>query len=184
MTERWGKYMASREWALLKRAVKDRARNRCERCQHGPLDQIHHLTYIHAYHEHLEDLQGLCAPCHEYLSGVDAYDPMEAHQSFFDILDVQFIYEDGHTDHTTCRAQIEPAPMIEQADIDPQSETFTVRRFQRITPEQARLVIYEEFDHYETRVLEGNHELAQRILTLRHDSRTGTFHDVPPETTT
>lgn len=75
MNERWGKYLASREWALLKRAVKKRAGNKCERCLVAALDQVHHLTYIRAYCEQLDDLQGLCGPCHEFISAVTDIDP-------------------------------------------------------------------------------------------------------------
>ncbi len=62
-------YLASREWALKREAVRQRAGNKCERCIVGPCDQVHHLTYERIGAEKLEDLQALCVGCHEFLSG-------------------------------------------------------------------------------------------------------------------
>ncbi len=68
-------YMASREWALLRVRVKARAHGVCERCGRAPVTQTHHLTYARLGHEWLKDLQGVCAGCHEWLSGVSQVDP-------------------------------------------------------------------------------------------------------------
>ncbi len=68
-------YLASREWALLKRQVKARSKGKCERCRYGDHEQTHHLTYARIGHEWLEDLQGVCRECHEFLSGVSDRDP-------------------------------------------------------------------------------------------------------------
>lgn len=68
-------YLASREWALLREAVRQRSGNKCERCQIRGMDQVHHLTYERVGGERLTDLQGICSPCHEYLSGKRGYDP-------------------------------------------------------------------------------------------------------------
>ncbi len=62
---------------LLKRRVKERAGNVCERCHSAPVQDIHHITYIRAYFERLEDLQGLCRPCHEYVSAKNDTDPLD-----------------------------------------------------------------------------------------------------------
>lgn len=61
-------YIRTSEWKRLCRQVKERARNRCERCppsviQLGPF-QVHHLTYDRFMCELLSDLQHLCVPCH------------------------------------------------------------------------------------------------------------------------
>ena len=71
-------YMASREWALKKKAVRERAENICERCASCEIQNIHHVTYRNLGHEDpWEDLQGLCRPCHEYLSAEKGIDPAE-----------------------------------------------------------------------------------------------------------
>lgn len=69
------RYMASREWALKREAVRRRSKDRCERCGQRPMDAVHHLTYEHFGDEPLEDLQAVCDPCHEFLSGKRNTDP-------------------------------------------------------------------------------------------------------------
>ena len=90
MDERWGRYLASRDWALLKRAVRLRANNLCERCVKGRLEQVHHLTYIRKYCERLEDLQGLCRRCHEFLSAVTDEDPCEDKRQALELISPRF----------------------------------------------------------------------------------------------
>lgn len=68
-------YLASREWAIKKRAVKERGGGTCERCKKNPYAQTHHLTYARLGDEQMEDLQGLCAGCHDFLSAVSDVDP-------------------------------------------------------------------------------------------------------------
>lgn len=68
-------YLASREWGLLKREVRERCHGRCEHCGVGPYEQTHHLTYEDIYHEDAEQLIATCGPCHEFLNGVSDYDP-------------------------------------------------------------------------------------------------------------
>lgn len=41
----------------------------------GNHDTTHHLTYERIYHENLDDLQAVCDPCHEFLSGKRGEDP-------------------------------------------------------------------------------------------------------------
>ena len=69
------RYLASREWAVLKRRVRERSQGWCERCRARPYQETHHLTYERIGRERLEDLQALCRPCHAYESG-DPDDPM------------------------------------------------------------------------------------------------------------
>jgi hypothetical protein len=68
-------YLASRDWAVLKRAVRKRSKSICERCFRAPAEQVHHLNYRRVGHEELADLQHVCKPCHEYLSAVTDFDP-------------------------------------------------------------------------------------------------------------
>jgi hypothetical protein len=77
------RYLASREWAVLKRMVRERSYGACERCGAGRLDPnesniaaVHHLTYERIGHELLEDLLGVCAGCHAWLSGLSDIDPV------------------------------------------------------------------------------------------------------------
>ena len=69
------KYLASREWAVLKEKVRVRSGGICERCFMAPHVQTHHVTYERMGHERLEDLEGVCEDCHEYLSGRSGFDP-------------------------------------------------------------------------------------------------------------
>lgn len=69
------KYLASREWALLKEQVKERSENKCERCKLGSHDVTHHKTYERIGHEEISDLVGLCEDCHKFLSGKSDHDP-------------------------------------------------------------------------------------------------------------
>ena len=81
--EERGRYMASREWAVLKEAVKKRADGVCERCGLDPVDQVHHLTYERFGHELLTDLHGLCNQCHEFVSGKRDTDPLKRRVCLF-----------------------------------------------------------------------------------------------------
>ncbi len=72
------KYLASREWALLKKQVRERSGGKCERCMTGRHEATHHLTYERIGHELLSDLLGLCQACHRFLSGESGVDPAAA----------------------------------------------------------------------------------------------------------
>ncbi len=74
--ERYQQYLCSREWSVLKEAVKRRCGGICERCKHYQMNHVHHLTYIRKYQELLEDLQAQCMPCHEYTHGKRDRDPI------------------------------------------------------------------------------------------------------------
>lgn len=69
-------YLASREWALKREAVRERSRNTCERCFSNPQDAVHHKTYERIGDEKLEDLIAVCNPCHEFLSAKSKIDPV------------------------------------------------------------------------------------------------------------
>lgn len=69
------RYLASREWALLREAVRTRSGNLCERCRARPHENTHHLTYARIGREELTDLLGVCRLCHAYLSGKASVDP-------------------------------------------------------------------------------------------------------------
>lgn len=68
--EEAGKYYASREWALKKRAVRERSGGTCERCHNVPAEECHHINYARfGGRELLTDLLDVCAECHDYLHG-------------------------------------------------------------------------------------------------------------------
>jgi hypothetical protein len=71
------RYCASREWALLKQAVRQRSGGKCERCGIGSHDATHHLSYKRFGREKLEDLQALCEACNLFLSGLSNKDPSD-----------------------------------------------------------------------------------------------------------
>lgn len=68
-------YHASREWGLKREAVFTRCHGLCERCQRHPAEGVHHLTYRRLYNERLEDLQGICHRCHDFIHGRSSVDP-------------------------------------------------------------------------------------------------------------
>lgn len=69
------RYLASREWAILKEQVRARAGGICERCKNAPIDSTHHVTYERIGCELLEDLLGVCEPCHQFISAKSDVDP-------------------------------------------------------------------------------------------------------------
>lgn len=71
------RYLASREWALKKRQVRERSGGQCERCIVGKYQDTHHITYERIGSEELSDLLGVCRPCHAYMSGTSDVDPAE-----------------------------------------------------------------------------------------------------------
>jgi hypothetical protein len=73
--EKYNAYLCSREWSVLKEAVKERSRGVCERCNANQMDHVHHLTYIRKYRERIEDLRAMCKGCHDFTHGKSDYDP-------------------------------------------------------------------------------------------------------------
>ena len=74
-SERYQRYLCSREWSEKKEAVRLRSKGICERCNWREMAAVHHLTYIRKYHEELADLQAICEECHQFVHGKAAYDP-------------------------------------------------------------------------------------------------------------
>lgn len=73
--EKYAAYLCSREWSVLKEAVKSRSGGICERCRVNKMDHVHHLTYSRKYSERLEDLQACCKKCHDFIHGKSQIDP-------------------------------------------------------------------------------------------------------------
>jgi len=68
-------YLASREWAVKREAVRRRSKGKCERCKRNDMHSVHHKTYERIGNEKLADLQAICDPCHDFLSGKREDDP-------------------------------------------------------------------------------------------------------------
>jgi hypothetical protein len=73
-------YYRSPEWRCKRLAKLTEAGNKCRRCDATSGLQVHHLTYARLYHEHMDDLEVLCAECHdgadrdrEYENGLSTY---------------------------------------------------------------------------------------------------------------
>lgn len=69
------RYLASREWSLLREQVRERSGDKCEHCRVAPQQAVHHLTYERIGHEDLSDLLTVCNPCHEWFSGKESRNP-------------------------------------------------------------------------------------------------------------
>jgi hypothetical protein len=63
-------YLASERWAKLRRAVKLRAKGKCEICRRRDGRDCAHLTYERIFHEPLSDLIWTCRACHQDLDEV------------------------------------------------------------------------------------------------------------------
>ena len=57
-------YLATPEWAALRRAVLQRDGHRCRVCNGPDRLEVHHRTYERRGHEDLDDLTTLCHACH------------------------------------------------------------------------------------------------------------------------
>jgi hypothetical protein len=74
--EKYKAYLCSREWALLRNAVRARCGGKCERCGVNEMECVHHLTYARKYDERIDDLAGWCNACHEFTHGKTDVDPV------------------------------------------------------------------------------------------------------------
>ena len=82
---RYISYLHSKEWRAKRRQVIKRCNDTCERCGKFRVAEVHHLTYERVYEELLEDLQGLCKPCHAFEhdeSKADGVEVFEAQQKW------------------------------------------------------------------------------------------------------
>ena len=73
---RYAEYLNSTAWKQKRIAVLERCDGVCERCAKFLVDEVHHLSYVHVFDERLEELQGLCRPCHAFLHGASGIDPL------------------------------------------------------------------------------------------------------------
>ena len=73
--EKYGEYLASREWWVKREAVMRRAQGMCERCRKNRATAVHHRTYARIYKELLTDLQAICKGCHDFTHALSNIDP-------------------------------------------------------------------------------------------------------------
>lgn len=73
--EKYAAYLCSREWGKKREQVRERAQGMCERCFANAMNAVHHLTYARKYDEHIDDLQAICTPCHDFTHGKSDVDP-------------------------------------------------------------------------------------------------------------
>lgn len=92
---RYDKHLRTEAWRQMRAAVGDRAGGWCERCGVGLLRDTHHLHYETVGNEKLEDLQGLCRPCHLHLSGLVAEDPLAADYGGADEALVRWVFQEA-----------------------------------------------------------------------------------------
>lgn len=64
-------YLTSEDWFDKRQRVLDRDDWICQACRKRRANQVHHLTYEHAFHEPLFDLVSICEVCHRALTEMD-----------------------------------------------------------------------------------------------------------------
>ena len=62
----------------------------------APVTSVHHLTYENIGHEAVEELQGVCNPCHRFLSAKSGFDPSSIRQALVKMQDSQFVTDDEY----------------------------------------------------------------------------------------
>ena len=68
--KRYLNYLNSKEWAEIRVEVLTKANFKCQRCGSKNYLQVHHLTYERIFKEEPEDLEVLCAGCHQSEHGI------------------------------------------------------------------------------------------------------------------
>src|SRR2546430_16166607 len=61
------RYLQSQRWRTLARAVRMRAKGKCEICQRANGEECAHLTYDRIFNELMTDLLWVCKKCHREL---------------------------------------------------------------------------------------------------------------------
>jgi hypothetical protein len=100
--EKYQAYLCSREWSKKREAVRKRCGDKCERCGINKIDAVHHLTYARKYEERIEDLQGICNGCHEFIHGKSDVDPKTGQARPFVAVVPRFRYSDERVAQVTC----------------------------------------------------------------------------------
>lgn len=64
-------YLSSPKWKAKRKEVIARCKNLCEKCGKRQVRNIHHKHYDNLGDEPLDDLLGVCRPCHREIHGLD-----------------------------------------------------------------------------------------------------------------
>jgi hypothetical protein len=64
-------YLRSQRWRTLARAVRMRAKERCEICLWAYGEECAHLTYERIFNERITDLLWVCKKCHRELDNTE-----------------------------------------------------------------------------------------------------------------
>lgn len=64
---RYGQYLRSQQWDLIRRRVRAKYKNTCQECFKAGKVEIHHKTYERIGAERIDDLVALCPSCHKAL---------------------------------------------------------------------------------------------------------------------
>ena len=63
----YARYLESQRWRTLARAVRMRAKGKCEICLRANGEECAHLTYERIFNERITDLLWVCKKCHREL---------------------------------------------------------------------------------------------------------------------
>jgi hypothetical protein len=63
----YARYLESQRWRTLARAVRMRAKGKCEICLRANGEECAHLTYERIFNERITDLLWVCKKCHRAL---------------------------------------------------------------------------------------------------------------------
>lgn len=67
------RYLQSQRWRTLARAVRIRAKGKCDICLRADGTECAHLTYERVFNERITDLLWLCRKCHRELDNECQY---------------------------------------------------------------------------------------------------------------
>ena len=65
--DEYARYLESQRWRTLARAVRMRAKGKCEICLRANGEECAHLTYERIFNERITDLLWICKRCHREL---------------------------------------------------------------------------------------------------------------------
>ncbi len=65
--DEYARYLESQRWRTLARAVRMRAKGKCEICLRANGEECAHLTYERIFNERMTDLLWVCKKCHREL---------------------------------------------------------------------------------------------------------------------
>ena len=73
---RYNAYLRTPEWREKRKLVLIRDGHRCTACSTAEAEEVHHITYRHAFNEPLFDLTAVCSACHYEITRMDREGPI------------------------------------------------------------------------------------------------------------